>query len=215
MSNQEIQDSVYIELSAEEAIVSDTVKVSVEVVLATKAEDATDVRGTILGSLKTLLDADWAFAKLDRTTNRSGLEEVEATATVRVAEGQLAGLAAKAKDASREGLQLKIGDLDYNPARNVVDEAVANLRKELYIKAQDEALLLNQVLGAGSAYEWRVGTIQFGSAPRMKMANSRGIMLESASYAVAASADMGGASSLDLTQKVGLTASVTLLRLVK
>ena len=207
-----IQDSITVEFSVEEAIVSDTVKVSVDVVLATKAEDATDVRGTIVTALQSLLAADWAFARLDRRTNRSGLEEVEATATARIPEAQLAGLSAKAKETSREGLQLTISNLDYNPARNVVDETVQKLRKELYMKAHAEAALLNELI-PGDEGKWRVGDISFGSGHRMKMANSRGMVLESASYAMTADAT-GGAAGLDLTQKVGLTASVTLNRLI-
>lgn len=215
MYENAVQDTVTIDIAVEEAVVSDTVKVSVDVVLATKAEDATDVRGTILAALKSLLDVDWAFARLDRSTNRSGLEEIEATGTARVPENQLAGLAAKAKEGSREGLQLTISNLDYNPARNVIDETVNKLRKEVYTKAQAEAKLLNEVCPSGSEGSWRVGNISFAAGARMKsMNNLRGMQLEAVSYAAAPTGGAAG-ESLDLTQKVGLNASVTLIRLIK
>lgn len=213
--NQIIQDSVSIEVSVEESIVSDTVKVSMEVVLATKAEDATDVRGTILTGLKAVLDVDWAFTRLDRNTDRSGLEFVEATATARVPEGQLAGLDAKSKSASREGFQVTVGELDYNPARNVIDATVVELRKRIYAKAQEEANTLNELIANDTNGKWRVAGVHFGhGGPRMKTANSR-MMLESAMPAAASYGDMGGGGeSLDLTQKVGLTATVSLQRVV-
>lgn len=205
-----IQDCVNIELTVEEAIVSDTVKVSLNVVLATKAEEATDVRGTITSALKNILDVDWAFTRLDRSTNRSGLEEVEATATARVQESSVAGIATRAKDNSAEGLQITVGELDYNPARNVIDETIVRLRKTIYQKAMEEIATLNEVAGFANT-EWRLGSVNFyqenGIMPK---GNFRGVV--AASYAAMDS--HGGCASLDLTQKVSLTANVALQRLV-
>lgn len=212
-----IQDTVNIELTVEEAIVSDTVKVSVNVVLASKAEDATDVRGTITAALKTLVDIDWAFTKLDRKTNRSGLEEVEATATARVSEAFLAGLDARAKEVSKEGLQLKVSDLDYNPARNVVEEAVLRLRKEIYTKAMAEVATLNEVAEYADqvSFEatWRIGSVSFYEAATPM--RSKSMRLEAASYAAVACDATGGSAAMDLTQKVSLAATVALVRVIR
>lgn len=212
MYNNIPQDTTTIDISVEEAVVSDTVKVSVDIVLSTKAEDATNVRGSILDALNGLLVVEWAFTKLDRSTDRSGMEVVEATASARVKEATIAGLAAKAKEVSREGFQLTVGALDYNPARNVVDNVMAELRKKIYTKAQVEADVLNELAGKDANGRWRVGAVQFydTTQPRSK---SAGVRMAAVSYALEA-ADSSDDTGLDLTQKVGLNAHVTLHRLV-
>lgn len=211
MSFEIPQDNVTINISVEEAIVSDTVKATINVALSTTSEDATDVRSTILDALKSVLDTEWAFTRLDRHSSASGLEEVHATATARIPEAKAAGLVEKTKIASRQGLQLTAGALDYNPARNVVDDKIKDLRKAIYMKAQEEAAILNETVNDGAAGRWRVGMIEF-SGGNVFANNSRGMMLEATSY----SAPKGGAgeSGLDLTQKVSLTATVALQRVV-
>lgn len=217
MAQEIIQDHVNVTFAVEEAIVSDTVKVTIQATLAVKAEDAVDVRGQITAALKNVIDADWAFVALDRREDEAGLERVSATATARIPEAQVAGLTAKCQAASVAGLKLSAGYVDYSPARNAVDQAITNLRRKIYALAQEEAEALQEAAGKTAKGKWRVGNISFSGQQNFsaqRMAN-KGMMLEAsaASYA----SDIGGGAAdagMDLTQKVTLNANVQLHRTV-
>lgn len=211
-----IQDTATVTFNVEEAIVSDTVKVEVRATMAVAAEDATDVRGQILGALKNVLDVEWAFVSLNRYEDQAGLERVDATATARIPEAQVAGLAKKAQAASVAGLKLIPGQVDYSPARNKVEEVIKTLRRKIYRLAQEEAEALQEAAGKTAKGKWRVQDITFNSgsasfANNARAMNVKGMALEATSYA---SAPAGGADGLDLTQKVGLSATVVLARTV-
>lgn len=216
MTQEVIQDSATVTFTVEEAIVSDTVKVEVKATLAVKAEEAGDVRGQILGALKNVLDTEWAFVSLNRYEDGAGLERVDAVASARIPEAQVAGLAKKAQAASVAGLKITPGQIDYSPARNKVEEAIKGLRRKVYALAQEEAKALQELAGEEAKGKWRVQEVSFQSAGasfanNARAMNVKGMALEAASYA---SAPMGGADGLDLTQKVSLSASVTLARVV-
>ena len=210
-----VQDSVVVQLSAEKSIPSDTVRVSVGIVMSVTAAEAGDVRSTITTKLKDMLAAEWSLTSLNRTTDDSGREQVKAAAVARVPENQAAGFAHKAKSASTEGFQVRPGEVDYSPPKNVVAEAKVELRKKLYEMAQEETALIQQTLGSDQAdRQWRVAEVAFSDAPAVPVNNMlRGKGLEATSYAAAA--PMGGAGEeVGLTQKVSLFASVTIARVV-
>lgn len=213
MAREIIQDSAEVSFTIEEAIVSDTVKVTISANLAGKAEDTTDVRTQITTALKGVLDVEWAFTKLDRREDSSGLERVSATATARIPEGQVAGLASKARAASVAGLKLTVGSVDYSPAASKVEEVIKGLRRKLYALAQEEANILQETAGQDASGKWRVNSVSF--APQAY--NSPFNVARSYSGNVTASLEAAGGGApegLDLTQKVSLTAQVTLARVV-
>jgi hypothetical protein len=217
MSFEIVQDSVVIQLTAEKSIPTDTVKVSVGIRMSVTAAEAVDVRTTITGKLKTLLDAEWSLTSLDRRPDDSGREIVSAAAVARVSESAAAGLAHKATQASVEGFKITAGPVDYTPPRNVVAEAKKELRKKLYEMASEECELLQQVLTSNAAdRQWRVAGVDFNDTPYVAQNNVlRGKGLEAASYmATSNAAPGGGGEEVGLTQKVSLFASVTMARVV-
>ena len=216
MAQEVIQDVVNVSFSVEEAIKSDTVKITIQATLAVKAAEAIDVRGQIVTALKNVIDTDWAFVSLDRREDDAGLERVSATATARIPEADAAGLASKCQTASVAGLKLTPGAVDYSPARNVVDEAITKLRRKIYALAQEEAEALEDAAGKVAKGKWRVGEINFsaGASFANNGMRAKGMMLESAGYSAAPAALGGGAEGMDLTQKVQLVASVALHRTV-
>lgn len=216
MSFEIVQDSVVVQLSAEKSIPSDTVRVSVGITLSVTAAEAGDVRATITSKLKDMLDAEWSLTSLDRRPDASGREQVQAAAVARVPEAQAAGFAHRAKTASTEGFQVLPGAVDYSPPKSVVAEAKIELRKKLYIMAQEEAELVAQTMTSNAAdRQWRVAGVDFADAPYVANNNMlRGKGLESTAYASIGNAPGGAGDEVGLTQKVSLFATVTIARVV-
>ena len=219
MSFEIVQDSVVVQLSAEKSIPTDTVRVSVGITLSVTAAEAGDVRTTITSKLKDMLDAEWSLTSLDRRPDASGREQVQAAAVARVPEGDAAGFAHRAKQASTEGFQVLPGAVDYSPPKSVVAEAKEELRKKLYGMAHAEAKLVQESIPANDEADrgWRVAGIDFADAPYVAQNNMiRGKGLEATAYASIGNAPgaAGGGAEVGLTQKVSLFATVTIARVV-
>lgn len=217
-----LQDEIHFSLFSERAVVTDTVKVNVQVILSVSGEsdDQSNVRETILTSLKTIIDGDWGFTSLDRSVDRSGFEVISAVAQIRVKESEVNGITRRAKEISKPGLQLTVQNVDYNPTPAALEEARTALRKELLQKIQKEVVTYNKLFGGDDFNHnvtegvWRISNVQFyeQSAPTSR---PKGGARTLAASAVAMAYDSAGGSDdsgLELTQKVGLTANVDLAR---
>src|SRR5690242_19028298 len=102
-----IQDSIQFNLSAEEVVVNTTVKVTAHVTtLMTSDQAEASLRENINSVMQSFIKADWQFANMARSRQRSGVEEVNLTATARVPESENYNLDGRAKRVSREGLQV-------------------------------------------------------------------------------------------------------------
>lgn len=215
MSFAIVQDTVTVQLTAEKSIPTETVKVSAGITMSVTAAEAGDVRTTITEKLKGILDADWALTSLNRRPDASGREEVQAAAVARVPEKTAAGFAHKCKQASTEGFQVRAGEVDYSPPKNVIAEAKIELRKKLYEMAQDESDIVAQSLASSHAdRSWRVADIAFSDVTPVPMNNMiRAKGLEMASTYIG-NAPGGGGDEVGLTQKVTLVATVTIARVV-
>jgi hypothetical protein len=217
MSFQIVQDTVTVQLTAEKSIPTETVKVSAGITMSVTAAEAGDVRTTITEKLKGILDADWSLTALNRRPDASGREQVEAAAVARVPEKDAAGFAHKCKQASTEGFQVRAGEVDYTPPKNVIAEAKIELRKKLYGMAQEEVGFVTESINAvGVDRAWRVADIQFSDVPAVPMNNivrSKGLEM-AASSAYLGNAPGGSGGEVGLTQKVTLFATVTIARVV-
>lgn len=212
-----VQDTISFTTYAERPVVTDTVKVSVLVTLSLKGEDdaQANVRETILTALRSVIDAEWAFARLDRSADRTGFEVVEAAAQIRVKEQEVNGISRRAKEISKPGLQLSVSGVDYNPTRVAIETTRKDVRGDLIRYINEEVKQYNDDFAIDEFNEgvtggvWRICSVNFQEN------NSRQQRYAQASMSYAESAPMGSSgddSSLELTQKIGLTAQVTLSR---
>ena len=197
-------DTVVLELSAEDWVQTATAEVSVTAEAAAGAADTGRARAELLAAVRALApDATWRLVRFTPSTDSAGLERWYAEAQARLPETQLGGLAERARQASRPGLQLRVDRIDFTPTLAEVETAKTRLRAEIYRRAGEEIAAVN---AAYQGRAFRLGTIQFnepGRPPAMpKPAQFRG-MAEAAP-----AADMS--VPVEVGDKLRLTARVTL-----
>lgn len=202
-------DTITVQLSAEDYVTATSGKVTLSVSAALKDSDAADTRKEILSSAQKIAKPQWRMVNFNRSTDSTGLERWDATLEARLPEAQLTGLSAAAKTASRPGLQFTVANTDLSPTLDEMEAGRAKLRETLLAKANDELARVNKGAG-GRAY--RIGSIEYGTfgnaipirmmrgaaaAPQMMMANG----------GPASTSD--SQDSLSVDQKIEMTATVT------
>jgi hypothetical protein len=203
-----VQDVVTTVFTAEELVISDTVKTTLKVVKV----DSNNFE--IKTTLKQIFDVDWMVSSINRYEDNSGLERIEAIVTARISDNAIGGIGKKVNDTSKAGLKITVVSFDHTPERNRIEAAKENVRKMIYDLAQNEVTLLNNQITFPGAHSWRVGSIEFNRAD-LGAQNAGAIYHMRAASLEDASAPSGGSSeSLDLSHKVNLTATVKLQRLV-
>lgn len=206
-----VMDQVVLSLSAEDWVEAENARVIVAVDAALPGSDAASVRTEMLAALDQLAaDAEWRFLSFDRFQDESGLERWRARAEARLPETALGGIADRAEDASRPGLQVRVENTDFSPTLAEIEAVEADLRSELYERAREELDRLNQVF---PDRDYRVATIDFlnqGYHPTM----DRRPQMMAASRAEMAPAPMADGGGLSVSQKLTLTAQIVLQVLV-
>lgn len=212
-------DDISLSFTVEDWINSNTAEVTMTVNASTEGQDGLDLRTEIKEALESLVDTDWRFIDINRSTGRSGLEEWHVTAQARVEEKDLNNLPSRAKDLGRKGLQYRVGNVDFTPTKIQFEDLYRQLRSKINALIKSELSTLHTEL---PGRKWRVGAVSynFGSVP---MSNMRGanVLIASAMTANAisdvdfedlgASGDFGG---FEISQKIELSAGVTVSSVV-
>jgi hypothetical protein len=192
-------DTVSLPLSVEGWVDTATARTELAIDAALPGSDAGKVRGDMLNAVKGLArDAEWRFTSFDRDQDTSGLERWHAVVEARLPENGLGGLAERAKQASRPGLQITVQAVDFTPTLAETEATKAKLRGELYKQVNDALAQLN---AAEPDRKFRVKGINFGFAPIVPM--------QRAMIAAAPAPNVSPAGPLELSQKVVLQAEVT------
>ena len=138
-------DQVVLDLTAEDWVGTETARVTVSADAAATGTDAGTQRADLLKAIDGLApDAEWRIVSFDRSTDQAGLERWRAVAEARLAENALGGLADKARQASRPGLQLRIASIEFTPTLGETEAVRARLRAEIYGKAASELKALER-----------------------------------------------------------------------
>lgn len=200
-----VQDSVQFNLETEEVVVNTTVKVVAQVtaVLTSNLTEAT-LRESINDTMQRFIKADWQFANMIRSNQRSGVEQVDLTASARVPESENYNLDRRREQASREGLRIHSVSTDTSPTVQQIEGTQSKMRRILLEKAVREQAAINETLQA----DYRLGEVVFDpndESPRMTMANRA--QYGSGFVAQAASAEAGPIGN---AVKLNMTARVTL-----
>jgi hypothetical protein len=209
MTTEIIQDTINIQLKTETTVISDTVRIVVNISALVTTEDTEEkVRVEIKQALTNFISTDWQINGLTRVVDNSGYEKITLTAAARVSERENYNLEARAKAASRQGLQIANPLADTSVPQYSLDIAEREMRKDILIKAVAEAALASEVLGK----TYRVYAVDFASHVR---ASSLKAMTASTSYgtgfgASANGLESAGDDSLSNAQKLALSADVTL-----
>jgi hypothetical protein len=198
-----IQDQVVLNLAVEDWVPTQTARVVLNAEAAIQGADAGKTRDELLAAAKKTASADWRIVRFDRSTDQAGLERWSASLETRLAESALGGLADRAKQSSRPGLQLTVAQIDFTPTLAESEAARAKLREQLYKRATEELQRLNAV---ASDRKFRIARIDFGTVqvqPRPMLAMARNAQPAAPEFKAADGAEM------ELSQKATMHANVT------
>jgi predicted secreted protein len=205
---QPVLDTVSLNLSAEDWVETTTARVDVAIDASLAGSDAGKIRGDMLKAVASLAgNADWKFAQFEHSQNQSGLEQWHAELEARIKEGDLGGLADKAKSASKPGLHLEVTDIDFTPTLAENQAVRARLRAKLYAAVNDELKMLND---AEPGRQFHVGEINFDTPEFRPVPMARHGMMASMVAPAPVSVDSSESAPIAVAQKVTMNAEVKL-----
>lgn len=167
-----VSDNVTLNLAVEEWVKTETARVTLVVDAASNgSENSGTLRADILKAVAGIADkAEWRITAMNQQSDSAGLERWQATLEARLPESQLGTLADRTKKASRPGLQVRVGNVAFEPTLAETEAARAKLREQIYAKVNDE---VKRLKAAFPNREYRVGQINFAETTNMMMKLSR------------------------------------------
>ena len=200
-------DSVVINLAAEDWITTKTARVVVGVEAAVTAQTTGTARADMQKAVNDLAKGDWRLTSFNRNQDQTGLERWSAQYEARLPETQLGGLNDAAKKGSKPGMQLTVFTIDFSPTLEERETTQNTLRTQIYKMANDQLAALNTALPGRN---YRIAMIEFGSAG-MPMPYAEPMALKRGMVAAAAPmmADAAGSEpAMERAEKATITARV-------
>lgn len=216
MTNQPLQDTITLDLSAEKVVVSDTVKI-IATIAALVQPDKTDaeLRADIRKMMKKLIEtAEWQFSNLTRHADMTGHERVSLQATARVSETENVNLENRAREVSTPGLTVSQVVADTSIPATMLEEAEQALRIDLLTKLNTELAKINEVMKSDITQPYRVYQVKFQrtATDYSNAIRSKGVTMTAAtSYGSGFGGDDGD-EALGNAQKITLHASCAFAR---
>lgn len=221
MVNNIPMDNVHLNFTVEDWLSSNSAEVTVNINASTNGETGNDLKEEVRKALTDLVKVDWRFVSVSRTVSRSGMEEWLITAQARVNENSMSNINARAKKLGRQGLQYRVGLVDYTPTKEQFEELFTGLREKIYGMVSNEIIRLNTEL---EGRVWRVAAINFDGRPgNFQLLGAGNVRAQSMANIATASAgynddfddDDGvttseGFSGFEVSQKVEMSAQVVL-----
>lgn len=200
-----LDDVMSFQLRASKVVINKTVKIAVQIVALSPDDSAeSQLRADIKAALAAFIpDAEWQISGIHRSTDDSGYERVNLTATARVDEKENYNLETRAKKVSKTGLQLTDVTADTTVPQNDLEAAERELRATILTDALAEAKAVSDATGL----DYRIKSINYqnGGDPAMRK-------MAATSNVTAYGSGFGGddEEGLSNAQKVTLSAQIQL-----
>lgn len=140
------------------------VQVAVKALAAITKEYPKDVEGRIRDALTRFLPGTWSFSDIERCSESPGYETVMMKATTRVDIAGSYALADRARQASREGVELCDPEVFYDIAADQLSGIVDEMRVEVIARVRAHIEQMREATGR----DWRIGDIEFGVEDRAR-----------------------------------------------
>ena len=196
-----------LQLRDEVTVTNDTVRLTVPVTALISDDTAEEtIRSDIRAALtKFVPGAEWQFNGINRAPDGTGHERIQLNAVARVSERENYKLDQRAKEASRQGLQINQPHVDTTIPNGKLEEAERSLRVSLTEKAVEEMKLLTKA--AGRTY--RLHSLTFLNNGEVAIRKSA--LNATASYGSGFGIESApGGGDLSNAQKISLAAEVVL-----
>jgi len=200
---QKPDDFVSFDLSAEDWVTTKTAHVAINVEAAVSATSAGSVRADMIKSVNDAAKADWRLTAFSRTQDQTGMERWSVTFEARVVETELNGLGDALKKASKAGMQMTIGDIDFTPTLDETELVRSGLREHLLKEAAEQLTTVNAAL-PGRTY--RIAQVTFESTNNPMPRVMRKAMMLSAAVPSATETEPEHAQKLALNAHIVLAA---------
>ena len=137
------------------------VQLVVPITLMVRATDTDQaaLESTVNEALQRLVATDWVFSSLRREGESLGFERVNLEALARVPVKEVHNLKQRARQASRDGMELGTPSVNYRMPESRINAIQAELR----LKILQEVKLQQAVLAHATGRDWRIGAIDFGT----------------------------------------------------
>lgn len=179
-----LQDQVTLVLTVEDWVRAESAKVSLVVEAAGQGAEAATLRDELVKVARGIADkADWRIVALDRQPDSAGLDRWRAVLEARLPEAQLANLADRTKKASRPGLQVQIGAVEFEPTLAELEAARSTLRATIYQQVTAE---LERLKAAFPDRAFRVGRVDFQDHAQPKFGSQEDFRVSMATDAAGA-----------------------------
>jgi len=194
-----LNDVTY-QLSAQQWVKTNRARIDVSVNATTSGQNITKLRQSILSNLQKIVAGEWHITHFNRSKTSSGLESVNVQAQIRVPNHSLTDLHQRAKAVSKAGQTYQIQSVNFNPNLADMETAKNQLREKIYKQVRKELKDLNAEY---SGQKYFVHQIRFSGMRAVPEAMILRRM------------PTPDASNLTVSQKITMTATVTLSSLVK
>jgi len=151
-------DAVSFDLSAEDWVNTKAAHVTLNVEAAVNASNASTMRADMTKAINDAAKADWRLIGFNRSQDQTGMERWSVSFEARLPEASLNGLRDAVKKASKTGMQITVGGIDFSPSREEMEAARAALRTHIFKQANEQLASLNAALPGRS---YRISQITF------------------------------------------------------
>jgi uncharacterized protein YggE len=151
-------DTVSFDLSAEEWVTTKTARVMLNAEASVNASSEGSMRADMMKAVNDAAKADWRMTSFNRMLDQTGMERWSVSFEARLPEASLSGLAERLKKASKPGMQLRVGTIDFTPSNEEMEAARAALRTKIFKDAGEQLTSLNTTLPGRS---YRISQIVF------------------------------------------------------
>jgi hypothetical protein len=209
-------DIISLDLSAEDWVVTKTAHVTLDVEAAVNASGAGPIRADMTKAVNDAAKADWRLTSFNRAQDQTGMERWSVVFDARLPEAALNGLTESVKKASKAGMQIRVGSIDFIPSREEMEAARAVLRGRIFKDAADQLAALNTALPGRN---YRISQITFETDIAVPVRMFRGksmtdnVALNAIPMGAVASSVAIPEQAQDVSQKLVLNAHVVLAAL--
>lgn len=138
-------NKITLQLQTEAWATTNTANAIVSINATLDKGDVGQLRSEILDKLAKIAAGDWHITSFSQSQNESGLEQVQATAELRLPQKDLANIRAQAKVVSRPGLNFKVSGIDFNPSLDELENTRNDLRIKIYNQVNAEIDRLHKI----------------------------------------------------------------------
>jgi hypothetical protein len=142
--SQRVLNKISYQSTVEKWATTSTAKVTVSMDAMLDKVGLSNINSYVVTNLnKIATDAGWHVTQFNRSQDKSGLETLHVEAEARLPQAALAGLRDKAKSISKSGETYTVGEIDFMPNLQEMENTHAAARAEVYAQIKEEIARLN------------------------------------------------------------------------